>query len=111
SLVPIVVMTHLPPLPLAAAVAVSVVFFIFVRGRFGPAMALITGSVAPRLRGSFLSFNGAVQQLGAGAASFTAGIIVGRDSAGALTGFDWAGWGARAGAPGGVALAPAHPGG
>ena len=86
SLVPIVVMTHLPPLPLAGAVAVSVVFFMFVPGRFGPAMALVTGSVAPRLRGSFMSFNGAVQQLGAGAASFAAGLIVGRDARGALTG-------------------------
>ena len=92
SLGPIVLMTHLPPLPLAAAVAVSVVFFMFVPGRFGPAMALVTGSVAPRLRGSFLSFNGAVQQLGAGMASFASGLIVGRDQAGALTGFDWAGW-------------------
>ena len=66
--------------------AVSVVFFMFVPGRFGPAMALVTGSVAPRLRGSFMSFNGAIQQLGAGAASFAAGLLVGRDADGALTG-------------------------
>jgi predicted MFS family arabinose efflux permease len=92
STVPIVVMTHLPPMPLAGAVAVSMVFFVFVPGRFGPAMALVTGSVAPRLRGSFMSFNGAVQQLGAGVASFAAGLLVGRESSGALTGFDWAGW-------------------
>lgn len=92
SLVPILVMTHLPPLPLAWAIAASVLFFVFVPGRFGPAMALVTGSVAPRLRGSFMSFNGAVQQLGAGAASFAAGLIVGRDGGGALTGFDWTGW-------------------
>ena len=92
SIVPLVVMTHLPPLPLAGAVAASVLFFVFVPGRFGPAMALITGSVAPRLRGSFMSFNGAVQQLGAGAASLAAGLIVGRDAGGALTRFDWAGW-------------------
>lgn len=92
SLIPIVVMTHLPPVPLAGAVAASVLFFVLVPGRFGPAMALITGSVAPRLRGSFMSFNGSVQQLGAGAASFVAGLIVGRGADGALTGFDWAGW-------------------
>ena len=92
SLIPLVVMTHLPSVPLAGAVAVSVLFFVFVPGRFGPAMALITGSVAPRLRGSFMSFNGAVQQLGAGAASLAAGLVIGRGSNGALTGFDWAGW-------------------
>jgi len=39
-----------------------------------------------------MSFNGAVQQLGAGAASLAAGLIVGRDAGGALTRFDWAGW-------------------
>jgi predicted MFS family arabinose efflux permease len=105
SLAPIVVMTHLPPLPLAGAVAASVLFFVFVPGRFGPAMALVTGSVAPRLRGSFLSFNGAVQQLGAGAASFAAGLIVGRDATGALTRFDWAGWCAVAATIVAIALA------
>jgi predicted MFS family arabinose efflux permease len=92
SLAPIVVMTHLPPLPLATAIAVSVVFFVFVPGRFGPAMALVTGSVAPRLRGSFMSFNGSIQQLGAGVASFAAGLLIGRGADGTLTGFDWAGW-------------------
>jgi predicted MFS family arabinose efflux permease len=79
-------------MPLWIAIAVSVVFFMFVPGRFGPAMALVTGSVAPRLRGSFMSFNGSIQQLGAGAASFAAGLIVGRGADGTLTGFDWAGW-------------------
>ena len=94
SIVPIVVMTHLPRLPLAPVIAVTILFFVFVPGRFGPAMALITGSVAPRLRGSFMSFNGAVQQLGAGAASFAAGLIIGRAADGSLTHYDWAGWAA-----------------
>ncbi len=92
SLVPIVVMTHLPPLPLAMALVVSVIFFIFVPGRFGPAMALVTGSVAPPLRGSFMSFNGAIQQLGAGGASLVAGLLVARAADGTLHGFDLAGW-------------------
>jgi predicted MFS family arabinose efflux permease len=105
SLVPIVVMTHLPPLPLAGAVAASVLFFVLVPGRFGPAMAIITGSVAPKLRGSFMSFNGAVQQLGAGAASLAAGLLVGRASDGALTGFDWAGWCSVAATLAAIALA------
>jgi hypothetical protein len=34
---------------------------------------VVAGAVAPRLRGSFMSFNGAVQQLGAGAASLRRG--------------------------------------
>jgi predicted MFS family arabinose efflux permease len=92
SLVPILLQTHLPPLPLVQVLLVTVVFFVFVPGRFGPAMAIITGSVAPPLRGSFMSFNGAVQQLAAGAASFAAGIIIGRGADGALTRYDWVGW-------------------
>ena len=96
SIVPIVVMTHLPKLSLAPVIVVTMLFFVFVPGRFGPATALVTGSVAPRLRGSFMSFSGAVQQLGAGAASFAAGLVIGRAADGSLTHYDWAGWGAVA---------------
>lgn len=92
SMVPILTMTHLPQVAFATAVVVNVLFFVLVPGRFGPAMALVTGSVAPHLRGSFMSFNGAVQQLGAGGASLVAGLVIGRDAVGALTGFDWVGW-------------------
>jgi MFS family permease len=67
---------------------------VFVPGRFGPAMALITGSVTPQLRGSYMSFIGSVQQLGAGIASFTAGLIVGRAADGTLVRYPWAGLGA-----------------
>jgi len=92
SLVPILVTTHLPRVPLAWVVAATVMFFVFVPGRFGPAMALVTGSVSPRLRGSFMSFNAAVQQLGSGVAAFVAGLIIGRAADGTLTGYDWVGW-------------------
>jgi len=92
SLVPIFVMTHLPRVPFAAAVAVSIVFFVFVPGRFGPAMALVTGSVEPRLRGSFMSFNASVQQLSSACAALVAGLIVGRAADGALTHYDWVGF-------------------
>ena len=92
SLIPIMVTTHLPRVPLAWVVAATVMFFVLVPGRFGPAMALVTGSVSPRLRGSFMSFNASVQQLGSGAATFAAGLIIGRAADGKLTGYDWVGW-------------------
>ena len=92
SLIPIMVTTHLPPVPLAWVIAVTVMFFVFVPGRFGPAMALVTGSVSPRLRGSFMSFNASVQQLGSGVATFVGGLIIGRAADGTLTGYDRAGW-------------------
>jgi predicted MFS family arabinose efflux permease len=105
SIVPILVMTHLPRVPMAQVIAVTVLFFVFVPGRFGPATALVTGSVAPRLRGSFMSFNSAIQQLGAGFASFAAGLIIGRGADGALTRFDWAGFLAVAATLAAIALA------
>ena len=92
SLVPIVVMTHLPRVSLALGHRWRPsLFFVFVPGRFGPAMALVTGSVAPRLRGSFMSFKASVQQLGSGVASLVAGLIIGRAADGSLTRYDWVG--------------------
>ena len=92
SIVPILIITHLPRLPLLEVVSLAVLFFVFVTGRFGPAMALVSGSAEPRLRGSFMSFNGSLQQLGSGLAALTAGLIIGRGPDGALTNFGAVGW-------------------
>ena len=92
SLVPILVTTHLPRVPLPWVLASTVSFFVFVPGRFGPAMALMTGSVSPRLRGSFMSFNASVQQLGSGVAAYVAGLVIGRAGDGTLTRYGWVGW-------------------
>ena len=96
SLVPLFVLTHLPRVSLPVAVGVAVVFFVFVPGRFGPATALVTGSVEPRLRGSFMSFNASVQQLASAFAALVAGLIVGRAADGSLTRYGWAGYVAMA---------------
>jgi predicted MFS family arabinose efflux permease len=92
SIGPILLVTHLAPVRLGAALAACTAFFVLVTGRFGPAMALISGSVEPRLRGSFMSFNASIQQMGAGLASLTAGLLVVREADGALRGFDRVGW-------------------
>ena len=92
SIPPILVITHLPPLPLLWVVLLSVVFFVFVPGRFGPATALVTGSVEPRLRGSFMSFNASIQNFASGIASLTAGLIIGRAPDATLTHYGIVGW-------------------
>ena len=92
SLAPILIVTHLPPLPLHWVVPLSVLFFVFVPGRFGPATALVTGSVLPRLRGSFMTFNASIQQLASGIASLIAGLIIGRAPDGTLTHYGVVGW-------------------
>lgn len=92
SVAPILLVTHLPPLRLAWVVVAAVLFFVFVPGRFGPATALVTGSVEPRLRGSFLSFNASIQQLASGVASLVAGLVIGRTPDGAFTHYGVVGW-------------------
>jgi predicted MFS family arabinose efflux permease len=92
SLFPIILMTNLGRVPLVWALATAVVFFVMVPGRFGPAMALVTGSVSAPLRGSFMSFSASVQQLGSGMASLIAGVIIGRAADGSLTRYHWVGW-------------------
>ncbi len=92
SIVPIMITTHLTVVPLPVVIACAVLFFVLVTGRFGPGMTLVTGSVAPSLRGSFMSFNASIQQLGSGLAALTAGFIIGRAPDGRLTGYGSVGW-------------------
>ena len=87
SIAPLLITTNLPPVPVAVAICASVIFMVFVSGRFVPAMALVISSVEPRLRGGFMSINSAIQQLGMGAASFLAGSLIGHGAAGTLTHF------------------------
>jgi predicted MFS family arabinose efflux permease len=92
SIVPILITTHMPRLSLSAVVVLAALFFIFVSGRFGPAMALVTGSVEARLRGSFMSFNASIQQLSSGLAALVAGAIITRGPDGSLVHYGVVGW-------------------
>jgi len=92
SLLPILAITHLPPVAHYQALTVTTFFFIFFGARFVPAMALITSSVEPKLRGSFMSINSSVQQLSAGLAAFLAGFIVQESATGSLLHFSWVGF-------------------
>lgn len=76
ALVPLFVQTHLPPVPLWAMVACATVFFILVPGRMVPAMAIMTSTVRPQLRGTFLALNSAVQNLACGFASWLGGLLI-----------------------------------
>jgi predicted MFS family arabinose efflux permease len=92
ALVPIVAITHLGPLPLGALLAVTTAFFVFVSGRFVPALALITAAAAPALRGTFMSLNGAVQSAAMGIASLAGGLLISRDANGLVQGYERCGW-------------------
>jgi predicted MFS family arabinose efflux permease len=86
ALLPLFVQTHLPPVPLWLMVACATVFFILVPGRMVPAMAIMTSAMQPRLRGTFLSLNGAVQNLFSGIAAYLGGLMITMES-GRLVGY------------------------
>jgi predicted MFS family arabinose efflux permease len=92
NVIPIGILTHLGVTPVFLALFVSTVFFITSNGRMVPAAALITGTAKPENRGSFLSFNAAVQQLSAGLASFLAGMVLVEGADGRLMNFEWVGY-------------------
>lgn len=73
---PILIITHLPAVPLWTALLTSTCFMVFTSGRFIPGMAMVTNSVEGRYRGGFMSLNSAVQQFASGIASLAAGAIV-----------------------------------
>jgi len=92
NVVPIAIITHLGVTPIPFVLLVSSMFFVTSNGRMVPAAALITGTARPENRGSFLSFNSAVQQLAAGAASFVAGLILAEGINGQLLNYNIVGY-------------------
>ena len=76
-LAPIIATTNLTSaVTLAVVLCISTLFFIFSSGRNVPAMTMITGTVLPAQRGSFMSINGAVQNMSTGLGSLIAGWII-----------------------------------
>lgn len=102
----ILLMTHLPPVPLLAAVLLMMAYMSIGSGRFIPAMALINAAADPRLRGGFLSLSGSAQQAAAGIATLAAGLVIGHGPGGELLRFGWIGWLAAALALAAVLWAP-----
>ena len=92
SLGPLLLVTHAPVLPLAAIIALAVLFVVFVSGRMVPAMAVVTSAAPPRLRGAFMTLNGSVMQIGAGLSAAISGAVIARDVGGALLHYDRVGY-------------------
>jgi len=80
------------PLPLPFALLATTAFFIFAWVRMIPAMAIVSGTVSPRTRGSFMSLQSSLQNLSVGLAAFVAGLIVKKDASGILLHYPWVGY-------------------
>ena len=72
----LLVITHLPPVPVVVAVAVFGALMVCNVGRMISAMAMVTSSVEPRRRGAFLSANSSVQHVASGLGAYLGGLIV-----------------------------------
>jgi predicted MFS family arabinose efflux permease len=92
SMVAALLITHLPVVPAAVAVATSTFFMISMTGRFVPAITMITSSVTPAHRGGFMSINSSVAQFSSAVAAAAAGLIIHDGSDHRLIGFSVVGW-------------------
>ena len=92
SLPLVIVITMLPPISFSIVLVFFALWFILATGRGVTAQALISNVVEPQKRGSFMSFNSSVQQLGTAAASLIAGFIVIGESGGKIYRYEWLGY-------------------
>ena len=86
------IITNLPILPFSIVILFFALWFIVATGRAVTAQAMISNVVSMEQRGSFMTFNSSVQQLGTGIASLLAGFIVTKDSTGKLYRYEWVGY-------------------
>ncbi len=84
--------THLPRVPLFAAMMVFGLFMVTNSGRMIAAMAMITGTVAPHRRGGFMSANSAVQHVAAGVGAWLGGQMLAENADHSLRHFGRVGW-------------------
>lgn len=74
--IPVFFMTQIGETPIWIVLIITSMFFMFGAGRMVPSTAMITSSVKPVNRGSFMSFNSSFRQLTNGIAAYFAGLII-----------------------------------
>jgi predicted MFS family arabinose efflux permease len=92
AFVPLLVTTHLVPVPWWVVLINSTAFFILVPGRMIPGMAMVTAVAAPQVRGTFMSLGTSVQMLFSGLASLVSGLIITRNALGQVEHFNLVGY-------------------
>jgi MFS transporter, DHA1 family, inner membrane transport protein len=92
SFIMVWVVTNLPNIPFSVVLFLFSIWFIVATGRAVTAQAMISNVVRAEQRGSFMTFNSSVQQLGTGIASLVSGYIVIEDSTGKLFRYEWVGY-------------------
>jgi predicted MFS family arabinose efflux permease len=87
SLIPLVLITNMPRIVIWPVLIVTTIFFITSGGRMIPATTMVTATVSPQRRGSFMSVNSAIQNLFEAIGAFLGGTILGQRATGELTNY------------------------
>lgn len=91
-LIPVFLITNMPPISIYLALAITTIFFIFVSARMIPMQAMVTSVVSPQQRGGFMSINSSLIQLGSGLAALIAGFIISETPEHKLIHYDYVGY-------------------
>lgn len=92
AFVPLLVTTHLVPVPWWVVLLNSTIFFVLVPGRMIPGMAMVTAAASQAVRGTFMSLGSSVQMMSSGLASLVAGMIITRNAMGQIEHYDIVGY-------------------
>jgi DHA1 family inner membrane transport protein len=92
SLFMVIIITKLPPVAFPVVTLFFAIWFIVATGRIVTAQSMITQVVPAEQRGSFMTINGSVQQLGSGLAALCAGGIVRTQKSGHIINYEWVGY-------------------
>ncbi|MBK7439760.1 MAG: MFS transporter [Saprospiraceae bacterium] len=92
SAVMVLVITNMPHVPFPVVLVFFGLWFTVATGRAVTAQAMLSNVPPPAQRGSFMSFNSSVQQIGTSIASFLSGLIVIQATDSKLLRYDWVGY-------------------
>ncbi|HEV7783655.1 MAG TPA: MFS transporter [Chitinophagaceae bacterium] len=92
SLFMVLIITRMPNVHFGIVLLFFAIWFIVATGRIVTAQAMISEVVKPEQRGSFMSVNGSIQQLGSGLAALFAGAIVVTEKSGKVLNYNWVGY-------------------
>jgi predicted MFS family arabinose efflux permease len=93
SIIPVLVITHLPQVPLWVVLIIAAFFFVLVSGRMIPANTIATTVVSPAQRAGFMSLNSAMMSLASGSSGIIAGAIISQaDTNSPLMNYEWVGY-------------------
>ncbi len=88
----VLLLTQMPAVAFIWVLVSFAIWFALATGRALTAQAMMSEVVKAEQRGSFMSFNGCVQQVGTGVASVLAGLIVYNDEANRIYRYEWLGY-------------------